>query len=394
MLNNDLTELGNSPELKLQPSADRRTSFAALKGLTATNMLDLHEKDFEDIEVELSKDGSDDGHHGDLITFNSEEPWINGFVDLIYVAMIMKISELLFKCGNFVDVWIMAAVYFALMFMTRHNIDMFSICMKGTDIHHRLVFMLYCLGTFLMTLNIAQTHIGEHGSEDHVSYGDHDSYGSHETSSSHDTSSSHASGSHHRLLFTSDGVNYLGDCHFENNYVYSFAAGFVFTRFALVVLYMISINRSHNKEHVTQHILKAVPCVCSLIVMSCCFGGLSPYVCYSVAGLVEMVVTMVPQLFVTVHDIPVPEVIQERLGLFFMLVLGESMIGMLVPYWDVEEPGYSYLDLIFSFFLMFSMGMQVCALYSLVAWLTCFECSSLILCIDRLRWTRKWRSVS
>lgn len=383
MSNNDLTELGNAPSsmpekqlsqrpgLTTETSENRRLSFANTKGLTATNMLDLHEKDFDDIEIEVSEEGSEDGA-AEVITFNSEEPWINGFVDLIYVATIMKISEVLYECGNFIEVWIMAAVYFALMFMTRHNIDMFSVCMKATDLHHRLVFLLYCLGVFLMTLNIAQRHVHGHGDDhgsghEYSSYGSHGetSYGSHGETSGTDHSynshySSHSSTSHHRMLFTSEGPpNYLGNCHFEQDYVYGFAAGFVFTRLAMVCLYLISIYRSHSRENVTQHILKLVPCLCSLIVMCFAFGGLSPYIIFAVAGFIEMIVTWIPQLFVAVHAIPKAEVIQERLGLFFMLVLGEAMIGMLKPAYDIYNTREAYVDLIFSFFLMFSMGMQV-----------------------------------
>lgn len=253
------------------------------------------------------------------ISFKDEEPWIAGFIDIIYVATIMNISHFLTNCGAHFNVWLMAAAYFTIMFMTRMNIDVYSICFMANDIVHRLLFLFYCLGVFIMTLNIA---VAVH----------------HEASTASEEGRRLESDSES----SSGDLNYLGSCSFEEKYVFGFAAGFVFTRLSIAFLYFLSVSFSHNKDHIREYLIKMIPNVLSAFVMFFIFGGYSPLVIIPMSALVGFLADVLPEPLLEIKFRPQSEALQERLGLFFMLVLGESMIGLLTVEYNLEKPGKSY----------------------------------------------------
>eukprot|EP01034_Spumella_vulgaris_P028115 gene28115-34924_t len=192
-------------------------------------------------------------------------------------------------------------------------------------------------------------------------------HGSHEASGD-DISAEHTSApttAGHRWLSSPLGddherkdTHFLGNCTFYHDYIYGFAAGFVFTRVAIVALYCISIRFSHNENNIKEYVIKMLPCLLSLCVMFFAFGLWSPVILYPVAALVEFLANVVPELVYKIRFKAHSEPLQARLGLYFMLVLGESMIGLLTVSPNAATPKKTYSVLIFSFLLVFSIGMQ------------------------------------
>lgn len=66
----------------------------------------------------------------------------------------------------------------------------------------------------------------------------------------------------------------------------------------------------------------------------------------------------------------------ERLGLMFMLVLGETMLGMLVQRYKLDLPETTYTTLLSSFFLVVTLGIHcprlcVIRVYGIQCWTNC-----------------------
>jgi hypothetical protein len=92
--------------------------------------------------------------------------WIFLFMDIIYVATIYNISSISNKCGEETDVYVMIASYFAIMFSTRMFFTTYTAMYNATGVLHILAFVLYGMGVFIMTLNIAtkvNVQLSEHG---------------------------------------------------------------------------------------------------------------------------------------------------------------------------------------------------------------------------------------
>src|SRR5690554_6019091 len=90
--------------------------------------------------------------------------WIYGFVDIIYVATVYAIEQLFAQCGDNPRVFLMAAAYFGIMYSTRNHFDVYAFTFsvkKEHEVVRMIVFIIYCLGVYNMTLNIAFLYVGE-----------------------------------------------------------------------------------------------------------------------------------------------------------------------------------------------------------------------------------------
>ena len=152
-----------------------------------------------------------------------EEKWVQNFMDLIYVAVIYAIELIFNDCGDDIDVYLITASFFYIMFSTRLQIDVYSICFLANDLMHRLVILVYSCGVYIMAMNIAIT-IGESNSNGYLNY---------------------------------------GFCEQNYSYTVGFGSSFIFTRLIMIILYTMQIKNSYDDESLEIYrfdcILKIIP---------------------------------------------------------------------------------------------------------------------------------------
>ncbi len=224
--------------------------------------------------------------------------WIFHFVDIIYVATVYAIEQLFSLCGENPKVFLMAAAYFGIMFSTRNHFDVYAFTFKvkkENEIPRIIVFIVYCLGVYNMTLNIA-----------------------------FDTTSS-----------ASDAKGHYGTCERNVAYDEGFGGAYIGSRMAIVVLYLYHyFLPPHGStmpiippaEYRRLMLKKFVPIVLCCIVMLFIFdSNVSPVVIFPLVALLEFFGDRVGDFFITLPEVLLPDAhhYQERLGLMFMLVLGE-----------------------------------------------------------------------
>ena len=72
----------------------------------------------------------------------------------------------------------------------------------------------------------------------------------------------------------------------------------------------------------------------------------NPVVIYPLVAAIEFCGDVLPELLIDLREVwPNRELLEERLGLMFMLVLGETMLGFLFQRYNVTLPGKTYSTL-------------------------------------------------
>lgn len=255
-------------------------------------------------------------HHSD-----EEESWIALFIDLVYVAMFINVGHVLDSCGSNTDTVRSAFIVFMIMFISRYSIDEYSNRFFADDIFHRLVYFVYTFGVFIMTMNISSNIPG--GDEEH-----------------------------RRHLMESQSE--IGNCLVRSDYANGFAAGFIITRVSLVSLYsMVSYCDRRAAGQFWIYILRHGASLMAMVAFV-----LDPTASFSsslmLVGLIELLcTTVVPRilrfraiekynLYNYVFPLDIYEV-QSRLGIFVMMVLGESMIQLLTDAYNTHHTNQTYL---------------------------------------------------
>lgn len=300
---------------------------------------------------------------GDKSKPHFEHEWLFQVVDIVFVGAMFNVSWLIKNCGNYPIVFSTCGAYIVLMFTTRNAFDTYASISGAHGILHIIMFCFYLLAVFLMMLNIDATEEdGGHGFghcrnnsiynrafawafitsrlvlivmytiyvtvfhktnfigcaptsgkslmlEDIVSRSE-----LHETIQEVRRSSNHGSKSFGSR--TSTSADQLSE--HEN------------------VLFKVAAMES-NRETVTAHyylILKTkiAPMALSAALMSLIYATNSPMVVLPIVASVEIIGDLLPSLLArTAKEWKAlcahPLVSKERLGLFFMLVMGESIIG-------------------------------------------------------------------
>lgn len=262
------------------------------------------------------------------------DSWVALFIDLVYVAMFMSCGFILEYCGHKREVVAYAFVLFVIMFNSRLAIDTYSNRFFADDLFHRLVYCVYTLGVFIMTLNINYTYKP-----------------------------------YYRRLAASTHQS-IGDCPYVQEYWDGFAYGFFITRGCLVLLYACICYQNRGAYQQFSILLKGFLLSIIIAFVSVTFVHGTQKLYYATV-LVEFLAMAMPRIIITLKDcgvrnIPtIPETypkdvfeMQNRLGIFYMMTLGESMIQLLQRVYSTDRTEVVYRFTIFSFFLVFSYGMQ------------------------------------
>jgi hypothetical protein len=181
--------------------------------------------------------------------YDQQTSWFFYFIDIIFVATIFNISHFITKCGDDTEVYVVAASYFTIMFSTRMFFDTFTSILHASGVLHTLIFILYGLGIYCMTVNIAAVaDVPSLGQICQIIIEFGDDYG----------------GSVDDLVYmdsiappfstvntTTSNSPSFGRCHQAQEFDFGFAVSFLFTRcliFMLFVLYCTVFHRVHQQK--------------------------------------------------------------------------------------------------------------------------------------------------
>jgi hypothetical protein len=271
------------------------------------------------------------------------------FVDLTYVATIFNINHLINGCGDSSsDVILLSLSFFFILFTSRYHFDIYSIMFYSVDLVHRMLFLAFNLGVFVMTYNIKASPTG--GSESHRLLSDdpHTDDGHHT-----DDGGATAGGYEH-------GGFIAGQCSIDITYMQGFATGYLASRFTLIIMYSLLIYFAHvNKELNSQrtYISKVIPLLIGAIVMVPLYWeSVNPVKILFAVALIEVLGDIVPEVTnhymlkykfnianFTISMRPDVDHLQDRLQEFFLIVLGESMIGLLIFHYEASKAQGSYV---------------------------------------------------
>jgi len=282
-----------------------------------------------------------------------EGTWMYLFVDLVFVALISKLAAVMENCAISFHSMSFVCTMMSIMFVTRLYLDEYCGRFYVNDLFHRLIYFMYTMSMFIMALNInaAPTDGGE-----------------------------------------SDAL-----CN-ANLYGYGFGMAFLMSRFLMLLLYLSVIWADH-KMALTQFIGPCFRCCMSFVVVLALVSADAeaedagepddqyPFPpayrmnIYMTALMLEVGHSLVTHIFKAIDkagytmdhiighcfwhslcgteqfnlDI---EAYQERIGAFLLMVLGEAVIGLLVPYFDVENAEETYKFSTISCFIIFCYGLE------------------------------------
>ena len=261
-------------------------------------------------------------HTGD----HTGESWIALFIDLVYVAMFINIADIIKACGpDSPQVIFITSNMFLVMFNARYSIDEFSNRFFSNDISNRLLYYFYIFGVFLMTFNI-------HGNDPN-----------------------NTPASRRELLFSTYD---LGVCNIKHTYILGFTYGFVITRVALTTLYGVVCFSGEQARQQFSIVFFVNASVLIFFILSFAYGDLR--VSYMVAVTLETVGSMaipllysygdtriclpINNLFRSKYHFPVDIYeVQHRLGIFIMMVFGESIIQLCQDFYNIEYVNKTYV---------------------------------------------------
>ena len=237
--------------------------------------------------------------------------------------MFISVGYILEYCGEGNEVVLVSLCLFVIMFNSRLAIDEYSNRFFHDDVFHRVVYFVYTYGVMVMTFNI-------------------------------NFSGSGYTAFRGRSLYSQ---NDIGDCAFVEDYWEGISYGFFITRMSLITLY--SLVCYHNEDARRQFGIYVIRHTISLLVILFTFKTKAKYLtAFTVALLVEVVGSIAPKCHGILKDsgygffesgatFPIDIYdYQNRLGIFFLMALGESMIQLLTPIYNTQKTPeiYKYLS--------------------------------------------------
>eukprot|EP01038_Epipyxis_sp_PR26KG_P010015 gene10015-13471_t len=264
---------------------------------------------------------------------------LGAFMDLVYVAVMSNIGgKIIHSCSSDaadVNVYLIAASFFMIMFTTRYIFDCFIIASLQNKLHHRFMSLAYYFGVFMMTININVTHVIVNHSTGHVS--------------------------------SPESENNFGSCFVSPFYLKRFAIGYTISRISLSLLYIEKVYSSYQKNEnnkIHAYLLKIIPFFAFTIIFVVVAFTMDNFInILVIIALIELVwyllIDSVTKYFNYSYEFNFEEFgykLQLRLQYFFLIVLGEAFIGLLIAGPSTEETANLDKALIFAFILLFSLG--------------------------------------
>lgn len=278
--------------------------------------------------------------------------WMFLFVDLVFVALISKLAAVMENCAISFHSMSFVCTMMTMMFMTRLYLDEYCGRFYVNDLFHRLIYFMYTMSMFVMALNINTV--------------------------------------------PTDGAASDALCN-ANLYGVGFGMAFLMSRFLMFLLYL-SVIWADYKVAMTQFIGPCIRCCISFFIVASLVASDSaaensgqedeaPFApayrmnIYLAAIMIELGHSFIVHIFKAVdkagwtmdhlcghtlwhilcgtehYNLDI-ESYQERIGAFLLMVLGEAVIGLLVPYFDVNDADETYKFSTISCFIIFCYGLE------------------------------------
>ena len=235
-------------------------------------------------------------------------------------------------------------------FVTRLILDEYSNIFFCDDLLHRLLYYFFTLGVFIMCFN----------SHPHFSYADENYSNSYNTIS-------------RNLASTTCGYNIVHSCNISERFMSGFYVGFVITRIALffIILSVVITLPSSREQFI--YILGIQLFSGLFVVSSLCFSDIlqagDQNKLIVVAVVIEIAGRMLePEMSKLLFRKNMKEIIfypidiysfQHRMGVFIMMIIGESFIVMLTKSPSDANMYRSYFFVLCGMNLLFFLSMQV-----------------------------------
>ena len=299
-----------------------------------------------------------------------EENWTALFVDLIYVAMCSKLAHTFLTCEMNVNLFLWTATLMQIFFFSRFFLDEYNIRFETDDLFHRMLTFLYIFGICIILVNINfSADDGSGGAHRRLdvfspmldySSASSDSYGYQDTV--------------HRMLAVSGGAA-KPVCSLSGVSFHAMSMGFYMTRVALLLLYVgiMLIDQSHRVFYMFSiRVLAYIASIIMVIITD--YAVHDPHMkVYPLLGAVAfeffgyvsggMIVTLKKagrwdSLMGTMY-FPINYLVaQQRVSIYILVVLGESMLMLLLPNWSLPAGSSGYLAILFSLLMVFMFAMQ------------------------------------
>jgi hypothetical protein len=240
--------------------------------------------------------------------------------------MFLNVGHMLQICGLAnTDTVLSAAIVFMVMFISRFSIDEYANRFFADDVFHRVVYFIYTFGVFVMTLNIRGEVPGVEDSSEHT-----------------------------RMRYLIEKDSELGNCEVRTDYAVGFAAGFILTRAALVCLYSMVSYRDRKAAgqfwiYILRHGLSLIVMFALIFNANISFsntlvvvGAVEIFCAVFLPFVLRLRAVEKYQWYMYTFPLDIYEV-QSRLGVFMLMVLGESMIQLLTDSYNTNHTNKTYL---------------------------------------------------
>jgi hypothetical protein len=157
------------------------------------------------------------------------------------------------------------------------------------------------------------------------------------------------------------GYHKVGSCYLNIEYVQGFASGYLASRFTLVFMYCILVYFAYVNNELNSlktYVSKLVPlCLGAIVMMPIYSDTVNPVAVLIAVAVVEFLGDIIPEVCshylhkfhwnifsAEISMRPDVDELQDRLQEFFLIVLGEAMIGLLVTHFSVDATKSSFLS--------------------------------------------------
>lgn len=259
------------------------------------------------------------------------EPWVELFIDLVYVALLYKLGAIIVECDMQAWVFGMCFCIFWSLCLTRMAIDEYANRFYSHDLMHRIWYLIYTAGVFVQVINV----------------------NGFDTASTYET--------HTRYLEENAVI-----CTYVPKFFFGLFVGIFITRCSIIIIYLIVMQ--NNKVATNQFILDVYCWGLTLLICITDFilhitGNSSKYLDFALLVFIVcqetlswiMSRTMLSKSLAYPLDI---ESLQKRWGEWVMIVIGEGVIQVLIAPVSTHNLIYDYKVKLFSLFLTFSLTMQ------------------------------------
>lgn len=260
------------------------------------------------------------------------EVWMYLFLDLLYVCMMSKLSDLIVVCQPSPELICIIFSILYIFYSSRFLIDEFCARFAQDDVFHRLFYFIYTVGILVMVMNSEMLRFGSGHSEE----------------------------------------AFQESCHFDIDLFAGFGYGFIITRGSILTLYMVTMKHDVSGLVFSQffhrilHLLVDVS-LFVLTIFSTSNAVVKAICIILVAGL-QIALTIISLIISNLkrfgyldtrffaYHFPMNHLfVQSRLGQWLLLAFGEAIISLLRS--SSEHTGTDYVTTVFGLLLIYMLAM-------------------------------------